>query len=131
MTFLVYLFVVIFSNGLGAFRQTQVRLAVYFDPQVVDPSGNRNHDDLLAADYQALIRAALKARFPEVEGRAATRELTRLVSGSAAFDLQGRVIADPSIIGTTEKVWLLGERRASICSRRATSTARCPRRNGR
>jgi phosphate transport system permease protein len=107
MTFLVYLFAVIFSNGLGAFRQTQVQLAVFFDPQVIDPSGNRNHDDLLAADYQALIRAALKSKFPEVEGRAATRELTRLVSGSAAFDLQGRVIADPNVIGTTQKVWLL------------------------
>lgn len=107
MTFLVYLFAVIFSNGLGAFRQTQVQLAVFFDPQVIDPAGTRKHDDLLAADYQALIRAALKAKFPEVEGRAATRELTRLVSGSAAFDLQQRVVKDPAVIGTTEKVWLL------------------------
>jgi phosphate transport system permease protein len=107
MTFLVYLFAVIFSNGLGAFRQTQVQLAVFFDPQVIDPAGTRQHDVLLAADYQALIRAALKAKFPEVEGRAATRELTRLISGSASFDLQQRVISDPSVIGTTEKVWLL------------------------
>jgi phosphate transport system permease protein len=107
MTFLVYLFAVIFSNGLGAFRQTQVQLEVFFDPQVIDPAGTRKHDDLLAADYQALIRAAMKARFPEVEGRAATRELTRLISGSASFDLQQRVISDPSVIGTTEKVWLL------------------------
>jgi phosphate transport system permease protein len=107
MTFLVYLFFVIFSNGLGAFRQTQVRLAVYFDPQVIDPSGNRSASDLLGADYQALIRAALKAKFPEVEGRAQTRELTRLVSGSASFDLQQRVTKDPAIIGTTEEVWLL------------------------
>lgn len=107
MTFLVYLFAVIFSNGLGAFRQTQVQLAVFFDPQVIDPAGTRKHDDLLAADYQALIRAALKAKFPEVEGRAPTRELTRLVSGSAAFDLQQRVVKDPAVIGTTENVWLL------------------------
>jgi phosphate transport system permease protein len=85
MAFLVYLFFVIFSNGIGAFQQTQVRLSIYYDPQVIDPSGNRNPDDLQAADYQALIRAALKAKFPEVEGRAATRELTRLVSGSGAF----------------------------------------------
>jgi phosphate transport system permease protein len=107
MAFLFYLFAVIFSNGLGAFRQTQVRLAVYFDPQVVDPSGSRNPSDLLAADYQALIRAALKAKFPEVEGRAQTRELTRLVSGSAAFDLQQLVVKDPAVIDTTREVWLL------------------------
>jgi phosphate transport system permease protein len=108
MSFLVYLFFVIFSNGLGAFRQTQVRLDVFYDPAIVDPSGNRDPDELLAADYQALIRAALKAKFPEVEGRAATRELTRLVSGSASFDLQKRVVADPALIGKTESVWLLG-----------------------
>jgi phosphate transport system permease protein len=107
MLFLVYLFFVIFSNGLGAFRQTQVRLDIFYDPQVIDPAGSRNHADLLAADYQALIRAALKAKFPDVEGRVQTRELTRLVSGSAAFDLQGSVIADPTLIGTTQQRWLL------------------------
>jgi phosphate transport system permease protein len=107
MLFLVYLFFTIFSNGIGAFRQTEVRLAVYFDPQVIDPSGNRNASDLLGADYQALIRAALKSRFPEVEGRAQTRELTRLVSGSASYDLQDLVTKDPAIIGTTRELWLL------------------------
>ena len=54
-----------------------------------------------------MIRAALKARFPDVEGRAGTRELTRLVSGSAAFDLQRAVLADPALIGTTRSEWLL------------------------
>jgi len=107
MAFLVYLFFVIFSNGMGAFQQTQVRLSIYYDPQVIDPGGKRNPDDLRTADYQALIRAALKAKFPEVAGRAATRELTRLVSGSGAFDLQKRVTADPSLIDTTEVRWLL------------------------
>jgi phosphate transport system permease protein len=107
MTFLVYLFVVIFSNGIGAFRQSQVRLDVFYDPALIDPSGARNLDELRTADYQAVIRAALKARFPEVEGRAATRELTRLVSGSAAFDVQKSVLANPALIGKTETRWLL------------------------
>jgi phosphate transport system permease protein len=107
MAFLVFLFVVIFSNGLGAFRQTQVEISVFYDPAVVDPTGARNADELRAADYQALVRAALKARFPAVEGRGPTRELTRIVSGSAAFDLQRRVLADHSLIGKSEKIWVL------------------------
>jgi phosphate transport system permease protein len=107
MTFLVYLFFTIFSNGIGAFRQTGIRLAVYFDPQVIDPAGSRRESDLLGADYQSLIRAALKGKFPEVEGRAQTRELTRLVSGSASFDLQKLVTQDPAVIGSTQDVWLL------------------------
>jgi phosphate transport system permease protein len=107
MAFLVYLFVVIFSNGLGAFRQTQILLPVHFDASVIDPTGSRAPETLMTADYQALIRAALKERFPAVEGRAATRALTRLVSGSAAFDLQKKVMADPTLIGRTEPTWLL------------------------
>ena len=107
MAFLVYLFIVIFSNGLGAFRQAQIQIPIYFDPQLIDPSGTRNPAELAAADYSAVIRASLKSRFPDAEGRAGTRELTRLISGSAAFDLQKLVLADPAVIGTTQKRWLL------------------------
>ena len=107
MAFLVYLFFVIFSNGMGAFRQTELKLAIYYDPQIIDPAGTRKTDDLNAADYQSLIRAALKAKFPEVEGRAGARDLTRLVSSSASFDLQRSVVEDPALIGTTGEVWLL------------------------
>ncbi|MEO8062740.1 MAG: phosphate ABC transporter permease PstA [Pseudomonadota bacterium] len=107
MAFLFYLFFVIFSNGLGAFRQTELKLPIYFDPQIIDPAGTRKVDDLNAADYAALIRAALKSRFPAVEGRAATRALTKLVSSSAAFDLQRSVVEDPALIGTTVQKWLL------------------------
>jgi len=107
MAFLVYLFFVIFSNGIGAFRQAEVRVDVFYDPAVIDPAGTRRTEDLQAADYQALIRAALKKKFPDVEGRAATRELTKLLSSSAAFSLQKQVVADPSLIGTTDTEWLL------------------------
>jgi phosphate transport system permease protein len=107
LTFLVYLFFVIFSNGMGAFRQSELELAIYYDPAVIDPGGTRHVDDLRSADYQALIRASLKKKFPEVEGRAATRELSRLVSGSAAFELQREVVDDPKLIGTTRAEWLL------------------------
>src|SRR4029078_8592546 len=107
LAFLVYLFFVIFSNGMGAFRQSELKLDIYYDPAIVDPAGTRKSEDLHAADYQALIRAALKKKFPEIEGRAGRRELTRLVSGSAAFELQREVVADPHLIGTTRTEWLL------------------------
>jgi len=107
LLFLFYLFFVIFSNGIGAFQQTQLRIPVYFDPQIIDPAGNRNSDELHAADYAAVLRAALKAKFPDAEGRAASRGLMRLLSGSAVFELQKSVLEDPSLIGRTETRWLL------------------------
>ncbi len=118
MAFLFYLFFVVFSNGIGAFRQTQIRLPVYFDPEVIDPAGTGDPEVLRSADYQSLIRASLKAQFPEVEGRAATRELTRLVSGSAAFDLQDEVMANPAIIGETAERWLLASDAVDLLSKR-------------
>jgi phosphate transport system permease protein len=117
MLFLVYLFFVIFSNGLGAFQQTKINVSVFYDPAIIDPSGTRNPDDLHAADYAAVIRASLKAKFPEAEGRAASRELMRLVSGSAPFELQKKIAADPSLIGTTEKVWLLASDAVDLLSK--------------
>ncbi len=107
LAFLVYLFFTIFSNGMGAFRQTQVRLPIYYDAALIDPAGTRKPDDLNAADYAAVIRNSFKLKFPEVEGRAATRELSRLVSGSASFDLQRAVVENPALIGTTVDTWLL------------------------
>ncbi len=53
------------------------------------------------------MRAAIKARFPQVEGRKELRDLTRLVSGGAAFDLRTRVMNTGGLIGQRESVWVL------------------------
>ena len=104
---------------------------MFYDPAIIDPAGTRKPEDLQAADYQALIRAALKAKFPEVEGRAATRELTRLVSGSAAFDLQRRVVDESGADRHHANALAARQRRRRPAAERATSTARRPRTSGR
>jgi len=107
IAFVLFLFASIIGRGASVFRQAYVQLEVFYDPAVIDPAGTKRTADLMAADYQTLIRAALKQRFPTVEGRKEMRELTRLVSGGAAFDLRRRVTEDPALIGTREKLWLL------------------------
>src|SRR5262245_20298998 len=92
IVFVLFLFVTIFIKGASTFRQAYVQLEVFYDPAIIDPSGTRKVADISAADYTAIVRASLKARFPEVEGRKPTRELTRLVSGGAGFDLRDRVL---------------------------------------
>ena len=103
----VFLFFTILSKGLSVFRQAYVQVEVFYDPAIIDPAGSRRQSDLADADYQALIRSSLKQRFPAVEGRRETRELMRLVSSGASFDLRQRVLDDPVLVGKTEKVWLL------------------------
>src|SRR5262245_22907215 len=107
IVFVLFLFVTIFIKGASTFRQAYVQLEVFYDPQVIDPNGTRKASDVAAADYAAIIRSALKTRFPDVEGRKPTRELTRLVSSGASFDLRDRVINNGALIGQRETLWLL------------------------
>jgi phosphate transport system permease protein len=107
IVFVLFLFVTIFIKGASTFRQAYVQLEVFYDPAIIDPSGTKKVADISSADYAAIIRAALKARFPEVAGRKPTRELSRLVSGGAGFDLRDRVLNTGGLIGQKETLWLL------------------------
>jgi phosphate transport system permease protein len=109
--FVALLFSSIISQGWSAFRQATVQLEVFYDPELIDPAGTRLPADLAAADYDAVVRAALRARFPDVEGRVASRQLAAMVSSSAAFDLQRRVVEDPSRVGRREKLEVLASDR--------------------
>jgi phosphate transport system permease protein len=107
LVFVVFLFGTIISNGLPAFRQAEVTLDVTYDASVIDPEGRRDPDALGSADYAALLRTALRARFPDAEGRVAGRKAMALLSNSAPTVLRERIEADPRRIGTTERVTVL------------------------
>jgi phosphate transport system permease protein len=109
IAFVVFLFGTIVGQGASVFRQTYLQLPVFLDPDVIDPDGGRDPEVLLTADYQALVRSALRERFPEVEGRANLRELYALVSSAAAMDLQRRVVADPGLLGRRLDARLLAD----------------------
>jgi phosphate transport system permease protein len=107
IAFVALLFVVLLAQGYSVFQQSYVQLRIDYDPEVIDPLGNRAEEDLAVADYGALLRDALKARFPDVDGRQALRDLYALVSSDAPFEIAARVQADPDVIGSSETLWLL------------------------
>ena len=109
LAFVVFLFGTIFAQGLSVFQQSYVKVEIFYDPEIIDPAGTRNPDDLVTADYQALVREALKARFPQVEGRRDLRELYGIVSSAASIELQQRITSDPTAIGTRETRWVLAD----------------------
>ncbi len=106
LTFLAVLLFSVLSQGVSAFRQNEVRLAISFDPAVIDPDGRRDHAILANADYAALIRQALLAHFPDADDRTGRRELSRLMSQGAELELRKLVLSDPSVIGTRRELWL-------------------------
>ncbi|MCX8049750.1 MAG: phosphate ABC transporter permease PstA [Methylohalobius sp.] len=96
----------IVALGWRAFQQTYLALDVYFDPQVIAPDGRLDEESLRQADYESLVRQALRELFPQVEGRTQQRMLYRLVSSGGADYLSHMVLADPRLIGTRQRVWL-------------------------
>src|SRR5690606_2571200 len=76
------LFGTILGRGVPAFRQAEITLDIHYDAAAIDPAGTRDPATLAAANYAALVRAALRERFPDVEGGARTRALYELVGGA-------------------------------------------------
>ncbi len=103
---LVFMFSAITFRGLGAFQQTQIQLDVQFTEQAIDPSGARETETLARANYKPLLTDSLAEIFPNVTGRREKANLYRLISAGTAFQLSERVIHKPSIIGTTQKIWV-------------------------
>ena len=109
LAFLAFFFYTLIGNGYTAFLQTHIVLDVELDASFVDPDGDRDPQALGRADYQGLIRNALRARFPEVQGRNDLRELFALVSPGAGFELRNQVLANPELLGGTVRQWVVAD----------------------
>ena len=102
--FLGVFFVDLFGKGSSAFVQTYVQLDVEFTESVIAPDGE---PDFAYADFDGLVRTALRKEFPDVSGRSERRELNKLVSIGAGFQIRDMVEQDPELIGTTQTIWVL------------------------
>lgn len=106
LTFLLIMFSSILYNGIGAFWQTEIRLAIDFDQDVIDPEGTRSIDALSSADYAGLVKKSMRDLFPEVTRRGDKRQLYVLASTGAAYQLREMVMENPDLIGTRKALWL-------------------------
>ena len=109
LLFVLVLFVSIIGNGYSAFWQTQVRLDVRFDPEVLDPDGTRDPAIIGRANFDKLVRESIQDLFPDVSERRDRRNLKKLISTGASFQLRDMVIADPDLVGETREVWLTAD----------------------
>ena len=87
LTLLAILLFSIFSKGYTAFVQTYITLDVTFTESVIDKDGKRDPEILRYANYTKLVQDALRAKFPEVEGRRNLRTLFSLVSNDDTFPI--------------------------------------------
>lgn len=106
---LLVLFTDIIGKGHGAFWQTHIRLEVTYDAEVLGVTDVQDQDQMALANFEGVIKEALRDRFPTVSERKAKRDLYRLASIGAAFELRERLESDPSLLGETERLWLLAD----------------------
>ncbi len=98
--FLFLLFGAIISNGYTAFEQTFIKIDVFFDPQ------DFSNENINAANYQGLVKKALRHMFPGVRSRNDKKALYKLASPGASFVLRDAVVDNPGLIGTTRSIWV-------------------------
>jgi len=105
VAFVAFFFITVISQGHTAFVQNYVQLDIYFDPDVIDPAGDRDPQVLATANYKKLVKQSMADLFPEVSGRKNKRTLNGLVSTGAVYELQDIVTDDPTLIGSNRSLW--------------------------
>jgi len=103
------LFVDIIGKGHGAFRQTYIQLSVEYEADILGISDINDVQQLALANFSGVVKKSLRTRFTDVSGRKEKRQLYRLVSNSAEYDLADRLKADPSLLGQSGKIWVLAD----------------------
>ena len=99
IVFLGVFFASLVADGASAFKQTFLQLDIELSADVLAPSGEL---ELAYADFDGLVRSALRAQLPEVSGRSDRRELSRIVSVGAGYQVRELISDNPELLGTTQ-----------------------------
>ena len=101
--FLGVFFASLIGEGASAFKQTYLQLDIELSEDVLAPGGEL---DLAYADFDGLVRTALRRELPDVSGRQERRELYRIVSIGAGYQVRDLVAGNPDLLGTTQTLWV-------------------------
>ncbi len=105
LAMLAFLLTTIVWNGYSAFFKTYVQIEIHLKKDEIAPGGRIDRAVLAKADYQTLLRESLIEKY-KPEGRRARRRLTGLVSIGAGEYIRDFVLANPSVVGTTQSIWV-------------------------
>ena len=103
IVFLGVFFASLIADGSTAFKQTFLKLDIELSEDILAPDGEL---DLAYADFDGLVRSALRDALPEVSGRSDRRELYRIVSIGASYQVRDLLAANPELLGTTQTMWV-------------------------
>lgn len=101
IVFLAVFFLTLIAQGKSAFMQTWIDLEFDFAEEVLAPAGQL---DLEYADFDGIVKAALRREFPHVTSRQERRDLYKLISVGASYRLRDMLGRNPDLLGKTVAV---------------------------
>ncbi len=106
MLCLVVLFTDIASKGTSAFKQTSLTTDILLDSDYLGLSPTSTAAEVRFANFDGLIKRHF-AKSEQPKGRKQSRELFKLISPGAAWQLQELLLANPLALDTTITIELL------------------------
>lgn len=125
--FLAFLFFDIFSKALPALNATEIQLSIPLDRESLslEPNTQLTEDVLRSINYSGLIKSALRQAFPDVKKRKDKKQLYRLISSGAEFELRDRLLTNPQLIGGQAlSLWLKADDDIDTFYKLETKTSR-------
>lgn len=99
---LLFLFLMVGSmiyKARGAITKSYIALDVDLSAENIDPN------DIAGTSFDAVMKKTLRETFPEATSRAEKRKLYGLLSVNLGFELRDQIIANPEMLGSTQKLW--------------------------
>ncbi len=102
VAFLLLLLSTVVFQGLPAFTFNFVNLPFELTKEKLDYDGTA--ESLRKANYDAVVRDAIREQFPTVTGRSERRTLGGLLSSGASVYLRQQVLNEPDVLGTNKRL---------------------------
>ena len=102
------LFTDIFSKGIGAFRQSWIKMEVTLDAESLGIQ-SASDEELAHANFDAVLKKALAHRFADITTRSDKKDAYELVSSAAVDTLRKHLRNDPSAFGKTVTLWVMAD----------------------
>ncbi len=118
----LFLFYDIVSKGHGAFFQTYINMEIEFDGEKLGLTPDSSEEEIRAASFNSFFKKTLREKYPEAETRRQKSQLYAVFTSDMPLILRDMVIADPSIIGTTQTVSMIADDDTDVYVKHALGT---------
>lgn len=105
LSFLGILMTTILIKGIPGFYQYYVQMEVTLDAELMDPRGDQTIESFFDGNPRKVMQDSFFA-LTGAEGRSAKRDAFKLVSIGGTDRIRNMVVNDPSLLGTTQTLWI-------------------------